>query len=284
MMFARAVPNKQPIIKTYTQKVVIMEYESKNHPVSLKELLGKANKPGETEVGIINEAENWIHRRALDYLMVGFVTDADQVESRKEERYEEYIDTIEGDLEQYYKDVFKWNTEHLQNAIPATWQTEYDYKTGREVRRVDLPSVEVCKASIVNLGQYRDTPPSRQDVKSAATEGLELYYDEALKESCNLLSKRLEEIAGELPTAPYEAIEGEDVMTHDELLAEQKAVNSRLNAAEKIYLERHPQDGIGGIGGLVLPNRNEVTLNTGPTYVIREMGKVGTTLVRTDKQ
>jgi len=258
-----------------------MEKEQQKTPPTLKELLGHANKPGEIEVGIINETEKWIHRRALDYLMVGFVTDADQVESQKEQRYENYIDTISTDLTRYYDDVYKWNVEHLQNALPATWQTEYDYQKHQEVRRIDLPSVDVCLASIVDLGQYRETPPTREDIKYAAAEGLEIYYDEALEKSCRLMSNQLNDIAAELPTAPHEPLDG--VATYDELLAEQKAINSRLNAAEQLYLQHHPIDTADNLAPLRPLPHPEAAPVTGPTYVVRQMGKVGTTLVRTDK-
>jgi hypothetical protein len=282
MMFARAVPNKQPRQKTLHKKVVIMEHEPKIPYYSLREMLGTAAKPSETEVGIINETENWIHRRALDYLMVGFVTDADQVESRKEERYQDYLTTVQLDLAQYYRDVTHRNEEHMRNSIPETWDTVVDMY-GVQVRRPDMPSPEVLLGSIVNLGRYAKTAPTYKEIKHVAAEGLELYYDEALKESCLLMNKRLHEIAGELPTAPHEVAEGEDLMTYDELMAEQKAINSRLNAAERIYLERHPQDAVDNIVPLDLPSRSEVSLHTGPTYVVQQLGKAGTALVRTDK-
>lgn len=211
-----------------------MEKETAQKNVTVLELLG-ANEPRKENLGIIREYQTWIYRRALDYLVVGLATDVDLGEEAKSERYEAYIDTITSDLAQYREDAITWDTEQLMNSKPALWQTQFDYDLNKDVRRSDLPPIEVCKRSLI--GESSQYEPTREEVKLVAQEGMDIYFDQAVVSAMALLNERIQEITYELPTAPFEAYD-DTVMTRDQLQNELEVIISRLAAIEQIESER----------------------------------------------
>jgi hypothetical protein len=211
-----------------------MEKEISHKNPTVLELLG-ASEPGKENLGIVREYQAWIHRRALDYLVVGLATDLDLNEEASSRRYEAYLDIIESDMAQYRDDAIKWDIEHLMSSKPALWQTQYDYDQHKEVRRTDLPPIEVCEQSLI--GKASQYEPTRDEIKLIAKEGMDIYFDEAAATAKALLSERAQEIKYELPTAPFEAYE-DDVQTQDELQKELETITSRLVAIEQIESER----------------------------------------------
>lgn len=205
-----------------------MELERQKTKLSLEEFLGTSQHTGENTVGIINETKHWIYRRALDYLTIGFATDVDQIEHTKDQRYELYLATIKQDIHTYASDVQKWNEEHVLNTIPSVWQKEY-YD---DVRRNDLPSIEVCRDAVV-VGPALQRDPSREELEAFGAEGLSFHYDDALATAKDILESQIQSLTAELVTAPFEHIE-KGVKTHDELMDEIRKVNSRLSAVDDI--------------------------------------------------
>lgn len=263
-----------------------MEYEQSTEQPSLKSLLGHDATLGK-EFGIINEYEGFIQRRAYDYLMVGFVTDVDQMEEQREARFEEYLGKINTDLSDYRRDVDQWNQQHTRNADPYKWQLQIDDRGrvmkddyGRPIRRVDLPTPEVCKAAIITHPAISHEP-TRDELKSVAQESIEKYFDQALNDSYNLLAGQLRDIASELPTAPYEPIEP-GVRTRDELIREYQKDISRMNAIEALMIERNPPvDAADNLGLLQHEFSPEIAPTTAKIYIVRHLGKVSADLVRT---
>jgi hypothetical protein len=254
-----------------------MEYEQQKPLPTVKELLGSKRKQDEAEIGIIKETEHWIHLKAFDYLMVGFVTDVDQVEGAREQRHEAYVDTIEATFAEYREDVKKWDENHLLNIEPDFWQKQHDYERNEEIRRIDLPSIEVCRDSIVGPAARRI--PTRGEIEHVASEGLNKFYDSALEASYTLLKRQLSDIEAELPTAPYEAEDG--VKTQTELAHEQMKILSRISAIEKLSFERYPADTADNISILQPAPVSEIAPITAQIYVVRQIGGVGIDLVRT---
>lgn len=211
-----------------------MEYETTKKDPTLLELLG-ADKPEKENIGLIREYQAWIHRRALDYLVVGLATDIDDDPQNKTLRFDSYVDTIESDLAHYRDEAKKWDITHLENTLPALWQTQFDYDQGKEVRRFDLPSEEVCKQSMI--GESSQRQPERELVCHVAKEGIDVYFDQALDMAKDILEEKMKEIRYELPVAPYEAVE-EGIKTQDVLKEELEVITSRLNIIEQISNER----------------------------------------------
>lgn len=237
--------------KTWYNVVIVYEYYAKNKSnpkkgsdmeqqtlsrkeTTLLEVLG-ANEPGKENIGIIREQQAWMQRRALDYLVVGLVTDLDDTEEGREQRFEAYVDVFESDLAMYREDAKKWNVDHLMNKDERLWQTQYDPDLRQEVRRKDLPSIEVCEQSFVSES-VKDAP-ERAVVAQAARETIDVTYDEALMSAREILENKLKEIKDALPIAPMEDIE-EGVKTQDVLKDELEVITSRLQVIEQISIER----------------------------------------------
>lgn len=255
-----------------------MEYEQSNNQPTLKTLLGYDPATGK-EYGIINEYEAYIHRRAYDYLMVGFVTDVDQVEEQREERFKAHVMRIGFDLSSYYTDVDEWNKKHADNANPALWQMQPG-DDGQMIRRTDLPSIEVCRESIIPKSQLNRSI-SWGDLENIAHEGMEKHFDRALNDAHTLLDTQLHDIAAELPIAPFEPIEP-GVRTRNELIREYQKIVSRMNAIESLMIERNPPaDAAENLSPLQPEFSAEVAPTTAKIYVVRHLGKAGADLIRT---
>jgi hypothetical protein len=253
-----------------------MEFEQTVKKPTLKTILGHDPSTGR-EYGIINEYEAHIHRRAHDYLMVGFVTDVDQVEERREERYKAHVMRIGFDLSQYLTDVADWNKNHADNADPELWQTQPG-EYGQIERRVDLPPIEVCRDAIIPQSQIHKSL-EWSDLERIAQEGIEKYFNQALNDSHSLLGSQLHDIAAELPTAPFEPIDP-GVRTRDELIREYQNIISRMNAIEALMIERNPPADAADNLGLLQPDFSpEVAPTTAKIYIVRHIGRVGADLV-----
>lgn len=262
-----------------------MEKESQPSALTLEEFLGATRNSDELEIGLVNETKYWIYRRALDYLTIGFATDVDQNESDKDQRYEEYLSIISQDLKRYSMDVASWNESHLINTIPSMWEIEHE---GTD-RRPDLPSVEVCKKSIIMSDASRRNP-TREELVGFATAGMDFHYDDALRISHELLESKISDVMAELPTAPFEEIE-DGVRTQSQLEMELKLLQSRLNAVESIrkvreqpdvecYAEDAVLDTADNLSLLqVAVGPSELSPITGHIYVVRQIGSVGVDLV-----
>lgn len=255
-----------------------MEFEHTTEQPTLKTILGYDPATGK-EYGIINEYEAYIHRRAYDYLMVGLVTDVDQVEEQRESRFDTHVNRIGLDLSFYHTDLLEWNQKHADNANPALWQMQPG-ENGRMVRRTDLPSVEACREAIIP-NPFLTRTVTRKDLENIAHEGINQHFDRALNDAHNLLTVQLHDIAAELPTAPSEPIEP-GVRTRGELIQEYQKIISRMNAIEGLMIERNPpMDAVDNISPL-LPNYSaEISPTTAKIYVVRHLGKIGSDLVRT---